>query len=143
MEHWRSVLPEGSMLEIDYEQTVADQGSVSRQVIEFVGLDWDDRCLRFWETGREVLTLSRDQVNKPIYSSSVGRSAKWGRNLDPLREVLARGWRGKDVQAAAARGLHARALAGGTGASGGGGGGAGQTGASGASGGGGARALRA
>ncbi len=103
MDHWRSVLPEGCMLEIDYEQTVADQETVSRKVIDFVGLEWDDRCLRFWETGREVITLSRDQVNKPIYSSSVGRAAKWGRNLDPLREVLERGWRGKDARLSGAR----------------------------------------
>jgi tetratricopeptide (TPR) repeat protein len=90
MEHWRGVL-QIPMLELDYERLVADPDVECRRLVEFCGLPWDDRCLRFFESGREVLTLSRDQVNRPIYSTSVGRSRKYLKHLGPLRDALAGG----------------------------------------------------
>ncbi len=92
MEHWRQVL-DISMLELDYEQLVADPDSECRRLVEFCGLPWDDGCLRFFESEREVLTLSRDQVNRPIYTSSVGRHRNYEKHLGPLRDVLAGGER--------------------------------------------------
>lgn len=92
MEHWRRVL-DIRMLEIDYEQLVADPDGQSRRLIEFCGLPWDDRCLRFFESKREVLTLSRDQVSRPVYGSSVGRHRHYEKHLAPLRDVLAAGER--------------------------------------------------
>jgi tetratricopeptide (TPR) repeat protein len=88
MEHWRDVLTI-PLLEIDYEEIVADQEMVSRRIIDFCGLPWDDRCLRFYESGRVVLTLSSAQVSQPIYASSVGRADRFGQLLAPLRGALA------------------------------------------------------
>ena len=51
----------------------------------------DDACLRFYESKREVLTLSHDQVTRPIYNSSIGRWRNFDRHLGPLKEELARG----------------------------------------------------
>ena len=94
MEHWRAVL-DIPMLELEYERLVADPDGECRRLVEFCGLPWDDRCLRFFESGREVLTLSRDQVNRPIYTTSVGRHRNYEKHLGPLRDVLARGgWHG-------------------------------------------------
>ncbi len=93
MEPWRQVL-DTPMLELDYEELVQDQEAVIRRLLEFCGLEWDDRCLRFFESKREVLTLSRDQVNQPIYRSSIGHQRRYARHLGPLREVLASGQRG-------------------------------------------------
>ncbi len=93
MEHWRQVL-DAPMLELDYEELVQDQDGVSRRMLEFCGLEWDDCCLRFFESKREVLTLSREQVNQPIYRDSVGHHQRYARHLGPLREVLASGLRG-------------------------------------------------
>jgi tetratricopeptide (TPR) repeat protein len=93
MAHWRQVLGD-RMLEVDYERLVADQEAVTRRIIEHCGLPWDDRCLRFFETKRQVLTLSRDQVSRPVYASSVGRARHYLRQLGPLREVLDLGPRG-------------------------------------------------
>ena len=87
MDHWREILPL-PVLEVRYERLVADLGGEARRIIEFCGLDWDDRCLRFWETGRTVLTLSADQVRQPLYVRAVGRHARWGGLLDPLRTGL-------------------------------------------------------
>ncbi|MHC4827088.1 MAG: tetratricopeptide repeat-containing sulfotransferase family protein, partial [Planctomycetota bacterium] len=71
MHHWRDVLRIPT-LEVPYEALVADQEPWTRRIIEFCGLEWDDRCLRFHEGGRVVQTASYDQVTQPVYSSSVG-----------------------------------------------------------------------
>ena len=75
-------------LDVQYEEMVADQEGQSRRLIEFCGLEWDDACLRFFETKREVLTLSRDQVNKPIYKTSAGKWRRFEKHLGPLLEVV-------------------------------------------------------
>lgn len=88
MGHWREVLPPGRMLEIDYEQTVADLEAQARRLIDFVGLPWDDSCLAFHQTERAVVTASRAQVREPIYRSSVGRWKRYGDGVLPLVEGL-------------------------------------------------------
>jgi tetratricopeptide (TPR) repeat protein len=87
MDHWRKVLPL-KMFELQYEDMIADQESMSRKLIEFAGLEWDDACLSFHETERTVRTLSRWQVRQPIYSSSVKRWKKYDEFLGPLKEGL-------------------------------------------------------
>ena len=82
MDLWRRVLPI-PVLEVRYEDLVEDLDGQSRRIIDFCGLDWDDRCLRFWETGRTVLTLSSDQVRQPLYERSIGRHAPPGASLAP------------------------------------------------------------
>ncbi len=73
MEHWREVLPADRLLEVDYEEMVADRESVVRRVIEFIGLDWDDACLRHESNQRAVRTPSLWQVRQPIYTTSIER----------------------------------------------------------------------
>ena len=87
MDYWRELAPV-PMLDVQYEELVADQEGVSRRIIEFCGLPWDEKCLRYYETGRPVLTLSMNQVSQPIYRSSVGRADRFGQYLDPLRVAL-------------------------------------------------------
>lgn len=89
MEHWRSVLPAGRMLEVRYEQVVADLEAETRRILAHLGLDWDARCARFHEQRRVVLTASRTQVKRPLYSSSIGRWRPFERHLAPLIEALA------------------------------------------------------
>ncbi len=92
MTHWHDVLGD-RILAVDYEGLVADQEGVSRRLIDHLGLTWDDRCLRFYETGRAVTTLSHEQVNRPIYRDSIGRHERFEQHLGPLREVLEQGLR--------------------------------------------------
>jgi tetratricopeptide (TPR) repeat protein len=87
MDHWRKVLPL-SMFELQYEDMIADQESMSRKLIDFGGMEWDDACLSFHETERTVRTLSRWQVRQPIYTSSVKRWKKYDAFLGPLKEGL-------------------------------------------------------
>lgn len=92
MDHWRTLLG-ARILEIDYESLIDDLEGVSRRLIDHLGLAWDERCLRFYETGRAVTTLSHEQVNRPIYRGSVGRAKRFERHLAPLREVIDSGER--------------------------------------------------
>ena len=88
MAHWRETLPL-PMFEIDYEDLIADQDRVSRELIAFCGLEWDEACLRFHETDRPVRTASYWQVRQPIYGSSVERWRHYEEHLAPLRRALA------------------------------------------------------
>lgn len=87
MEHWRMVLP-GRMLEITYEDLIADQEMVSRQMLDFVGLSWDSNVTNFHETKRAVRTASVAQVRQKIYSSSKQKWRRYEAHLGPLLETL-------------------------------------------------------
>jgi tetratricopeptide (TPR) repeat protein len=89
MTHYAQVLPL-PMLELQYEELTADQEAVSRRLVEFCGLPWDERCLRFHETDRPVRTCSALQVREPMYRSSVGRWKRYEKHLGTLLEVLGR-----------------------------------------------------
>jgi hypothetical protein len=75
------------MLDLQYEEVVADLEGQARRLIDFIGLDWDPACLSFYETERAVNTPSTWQVRQPIYSSSVGRWRNYERHLGPLLEM--------------------------------------------------------
>ena len=87
MEHWRQVLPL-PMKEVNYEDMVAKQEAVSRDLVSFCGLDWDDRCLDFHKSPRVVQTASKLQVRQPIYTRSVARWKRFESHLQPLKAAL-------------------------------------------------------
>jgi tetratricopeptide (TPR) repeat protein len=72
MEHWQKVLP-APLLEVDYEETVADLEGVARKLVAWCGLAWEPSCLEFHRTKRPVRTASAVQVRQPVYKTSVGR----------------------------------------------------------------------
>ena len=88
--HWKSVLPK-KMLTMKYEDIISDQEKMSKILIEFCGLDWEEECLSFHSNRREVHTASAVQVRKPIYKTSVKLSEKYKNNLNPLMKELNRG----------------------------------------------------
>lgn len=90
MTHWEEAL-ELPMMTVQYEHMAADFETTVRQILEFCGLEWDERCLRFYETKRTVTTASYDQVRRPIYQSSIGRWKNYAAHLAPLRAVLEAG----------------------------------------------------
>ena len=87
MAHWRSASPL-KMIEVTYEELIANQEAVSRRLIEFVGVEWDDRCLRFHSSERMVRTPSNWEVRQPIYTRSVERWRNYEKHLGPLKESL-------------------------------------------------------
>jgi tetratricopeptide (TPR) repeat protein len=89
MAFWRQTLPAGSILDVDYEELVRDQERETRRMLEFCGLDWDEACLQFHRTDRQVRTASALQVRKPLYDSSVGRWQPAPDLIAPLLSGLA------------------------------------------------------
>ncbi len=87
MAHWKSVL-RIPVMDLQYESLVEDQEAVSRSMVEFCGLEWDERCLHFYESRRFVTTASYDQVRRPIYRKSVARWKRYERHLEPLLRAL-------------------------------------------------------
>jgi tetratricopeptide (TPR) repeat protein len=88
MQHWRSIL-NLNMIEIRYEDLVTNSERVSRDIVSFCGLPWDEGCLGFHKSKRVVATVSYDQVRQPIHKRSVGRWRHYRRFLDPLMQSLA------------------------------------------------------
>jgi hypothetical protein len=88
MAHWRRVLPEGTMLDVRYEEVIDDLEAQARRIIAYCGLPWDKNCLSFHETERPVRTASATQVRQPIYKSAVGRWRVYEEQLGPLLRAL-------------------------------------------------------
>jgi len=91
MAHWRAVLPPDAMLEIRYEDVVEDLAGAARRIVAFCGLEWNEACLRFYETARTVRTASASQVRRPIYRSSLHRAQHYHELLGPFRAAYRSG----------------------------------------------------
>ena len=87
MAHWHEVLP-GRIMDISYEDTIADPEFWSRKLIEHVGLEWDDSCLVPHKLERTVKTASHWQVRQPIYKTSVQRWKHYEKYLGLLKDAL-------------------------------------------------------
>jgi tetratricopeptide (TPR) repeat protein len=87
MDHWGEVI-EQPILSHVYEDLVDDPEPRVRELLNHVGLEYDDSCMRFHESTRHVLTASATQVRKPIYTSSKQRWKNYEKHLGPLLDVL-------------------------------------------------------
>ena len=87
MRYWRDTLAI-PLLEVRYEALATDPERHIREMVAFCGLEWNDRCLRFHETRRDVNTPSYEQVRQPMYTGSIGRWKHYERHLGPLIEAL-------------------------------------------------------
>jgi len=68
---------------------IEDSEAKTLELLKFCGLEWDERCRRFYETDRAVQTASVWQVRQPIYQSSIGRWKRYEKHLGPLIDALA------------------------------------------------------
>jgi tetratricopeptide (TPR) repeat protein len=84
VEHWRNALPAGTMLDVPYAELIKDQERWTRRIVEFLGLEWDARCLNFHQTERSVLTASYWQVRQTMYQTSAGRWRNYEKFIGPL-----------------------------------------------------------
>jgi tetratricopeptide (TPR) repeat protein len=89
MDHWKKVLPKGTILEVSYESLVNDFEGQTRRMLDFVGVEWEDSCMEFHQTKRSVNTASSDQVRRPLYDTSVGSARHFGRHLGALEAAWA------------------------------------------------------
>lgn len=87
MAHYDAVLP-GRVHRVIYERMVADTESEVRRVLDYCGLPFDERCLRFYENERAVRTASSEQVRRPIYREGVDHWQHYEPWLGPLKSAL-------------------------------------------------------
>ncbi|MEB3349505.1 MAG: sulfotransferase, partial [Cyanobacteriota bacterium] len=87
MAHWHRLFP-GQILEVPYEELVADTETWARRMVEHIGLEWEPGVLEFQKLERSVKTASVWQVRQPVYRSSTERWKRYGEALAPLEAVL-------------------------------------------------------
>ncbi len=87
MSHWEKLFP-GEIFNLQYEELVMDQERISRQLIDYIGLEWDEKCLDFHNNERDVMSSSNIQVRQPMYKNSINRWKHYKKHLQPLMEVL-------------------------------------------------------
>ena len=59
---------------VDYELLTINQESETRQLIDYLGMDWDEKCLSPQNNKRPVTTASHVQVREKVYK---GSSQQW------------------------------------------------------------------
>ncbi|MGB0640039.1 MAG: sulfotransferase, partial [Myxococcota bacterium] len=74
--------------EVRYEDLVSNPEPHIRKMTDFCGLEWDPRVLAHHESTRSIATASYAQANQPIYTSSVGKSDRYAKHLQPLLPFL-------------------------------------------------------
>lgn len=84
---WRETVPE-RFVEVSYEALVSDPEPQTRALVEAAGLSWDDTCLNFHETERQVATLSIQQVRQPIHQGATGGWRRYAADLKPMLEAF-------------------------------------------------------
>jgi len=87
MDHWDAVLP-GRVHRVQYEEMVGDTDAQIRALLDYCELDFEEQCLRFYETDRAVRTPSSEQVRKPIYKEGLEQWRNFEAHLGPLKEAL-------------------------------------------------------
>jgi tetratricopeptide (TPR) repeat protein len=87
MSHWHEHLPV-PILELHYEETVADLERQARKLIDFLDAPWNASCLNFHKSNRAVQTPSRWQVRQPVYTGSAGRWRNYALHLPELEAAF-------------------------------------------------------
>ena len=93
MAHWDSVLP-GFILRVNNEDVIDDLEGQVRRMLDFCGLKFEESCLNFHRTKRNVRTPSAEQVRKPVSRAGVSSWKPFEEFLTPLKETL-----GKEILA--------------------------------------------
>ena len=87
MEHWDRALP-GYVLRVMHEDVVDDLETQVRRILDFCNLPFEEACVNFHETERNIRTPSSEQVRQPIYRSGMEQWRNFEPWLDPLKEAL-------------------------------------------------------
>ncbi len=87
MDHWDTVLP-GRVHRVQYEDMVADSETEIRKVLDYCGLEFEEQCLRFYETERAIRTPSSEQVRQPVFKQGLDQWRNYESHLGPLKTAL-------------------------------------------------------
>jgi len=87
MNQWKDMYPH-RILDVHYEDTVADIEKQCVHMVEFLGLAFEPEMLEFYSSERLVRTPSASQVRQPLYKTSVQAWKKYEQHLQPLVSAL-------------------------------------------------------
>jgi hypothetical protein len=90
MKHWSNVLP-SKVVKLQYETLVNDPEQEIRDLLANVGVQFEERCLHFYQTKRSIHTASSEQVRKPLNKNGIGAWRKVERELLELVRSLEQG----------------------------------------------------
>ena len=87
MAHWDTVMP-AQILRVQHEDVVADLETEVHRMLDYCGLPFEEACLEFHKTERNVRTPSSEQVRQPIFSDALEQWKNYEPWLTPLKEAL-------------------------------------------------------
>jgi tetratricopeptide (TPR) repeat protein len=87
MTHFDAVAP-GTVHRVVYEQLIEDPDREIRRLLDYVGVPFDEACLRSHESDRPVRTASSEQVRQPLRSDVADHWKAFESELGPLKEAL-------------------------------------------------------
>ena len=87
MRHIDEVLP-GRVHRLIHDDLVDDLEGQVRRLLDYVGVPFEENCLRFFETKRAVHTPSSEQVRQPINRKGFGKWRQYEPWLDDMKEGL-------------------------------------------------------
>jgi tetratricopeptide (TPR) repeat protein len=87
MEFWQTRFP-GMIYHLNYEELTENQEIETRRLLDYCGLDWEQGCLDFHTTSRDVKTASQVQVRKKMYQGSSSAWHNYEQQLEPLISKL-------------------------------------------------------
>ena len=87
MDHWHKLFP-GEILDLKYENIINNQKDATENLLKYCGLEWEEQCLKFYETERSINTASSEQVRQPIYKGAMNAWKNYENHIGPLIETL-------------------------------------------------------
>ncbi len=87
MRHWKENLAM-KYLQVDYPDLVENTEEKAREILDFCGLEWEDRVLEFYKGRKSSFTISQVQVSHPINKKGLGRWVPYKKYIGPLIEAL-------------------------------------------------------
>ena len=88
MDHWLKLFKD-EIYVLNHENLITNQEKYSKEIINYCELDWEEACLEFYKTKRQVQTASNEQVREPINKKSLSAWKKYESILEPLKKYLA------------------------------------------------------
>ena len=76
------------IFQLSYEELISNQEKITKNLINFCGLSWDEKCLKPHENKKAVSTASLAQVRSPIYKSSVKKWKVFDKELEDLKKII-------------------------------------------------------
>src|SRR5438067_2332569 len=87
MRHFDEVAP-GAVHRVIHEKLIADPEAEIRRLLDYIGLPFEEACLRFHETERPIRTASAEQVRRPITAAGTEQWRRFEHWLGPLKRGL-------------------------------------------------------